>query len=133
MFVWENLLAHRAVGENRAYAKAIRRRQWEKAVGMWELDPIMRQRLHHLSWQFSIAVDILCITAHPGFANALKARLEEDHYPFSWLLRFTLAEFNRELAFRPEITTVYHGETASPFLFGSRGHLVGNSHTLDIQ
>lgn len=99
----------------------MRRGSYRKALDLWEEEPIVRRLVQDTSWRRGLPVDIL-VTEHPqGFANILRERLDNNNYPCNRLYCHSPQEFSQELAFMPEITTVYHADPRAPFLYGSKG------------
>jgi len=129
VFVWENLLATLSTHRVAAEARALKRKRWKSAFSQWDESDTMRHALHHLSWSKGQNVDIL-VTHEPSFAEVVREHLDSSGYSYGRFYNHTLAGFDAELAFLPEVRVVWHGESNRPFLFGSRGALLTNTGAL---
>lgn len=130
VFVWEGLLAHLDLTDTKAHNRAMKRGKWAHAVGMWDKSESFAHLLKDILYRREMMVDVLSITGAQGFSDALSARLTEEGYPFGRLITATIHDYTAELPYSPEVHTVFHGDTASPFLFGSRGRAI--STPLDV-
>lgn len=131
VFVWEGLLAHLDLVDVKAHNRAMKRGKWDRAAGMWDESVSFRHLLKDILYRRELMVDVLSITGIQQFSDALAVRLVDDGYPFGRLITSTVAEYTAELAYSPEVHSVFHGDTAAPFLFGSRGRAVATP--LDVR
>ena len=123
VFVWEGLLAQLPADAAPLEARLLKKKKWTRALDLWSESEHMRHVLMDLTWRSHVSVDILCM--HPrGFATVLRARLDEEGYPYGNLYNFGLMAFDRELAYMPNVQRVFHAFGRMPFLFGSRGQLI---------
>lgn len=125
LFVWEKVLAHLPPKNAKKAERAAKYHHWSTLLDLWVDDSLMLLKLNDLAYRMNVPIDIL--THHPqGFVAPLRAHLEEQGYPFGHLLCHpgALIGFEYVLARRLDVACVFHGETAQPFLFGSKGRLV---------
>lgn len=130
VFVWEGLLAHLDLQDLKRHNRLIKRHRYDRALEYWAEDLTMTRLLRDILYRRHLMVDVLTITGIDGFGHALERRLDREGYPYGRVIISSTAAYARELAYAPEVHTVFHGDQNSPFLFGSRGRAI--SSPLDV-
>ena len=119
LFVFEGLLGKLPEVE-RAKERLFRRLgRHKKAVALWEIDDIGLKYMWDMAWRHNLQVDV--VTFLP-YADALKARLDEENVPFGSVRHYACAEMLAwKLAYMPYVARIFYAEPPRRFMFGDRG------------
>jgi hypothetical protein len=127
--VFEGKLGVLPKENEKACAKAFNKKHYDEALGYYELDELMMRKLLDLRYRQDINVSIVTWLGD-DMAVAISELMDEEGIPIGECFASTPSRLARELAYNPDIVTVYDPDDDHRFTYGSKGVVLVDANQL---
>lgn len=124
LFIWEGTLGVLPPSAEVRERLFTRLKWWEKAAGLWAINPAAVTRIWDLWNRYDFRCDLVVTTRPEAFAKALENRLEHEDTPVRHVTAMDPGVLARKLVYMPDVTWVIFGDPAQQFTYGSKGRFM---------
>lgn len=124
LFVFENLLGLLPTAKHEAQAvKYFRRKQYTKALSVFEVNEPLAQRIWDMTWRLKFSVDLVTWIPNP-FKNYLSDWVDQQDLPIGHVTHQNPTTFARKLSYMPHVAALFDPDPSHQFTWGSKGRIV---------
>lgn len=123
VIVFEGAIGWLHDSKNKKYQKLLKKKQWDQAIKFWQLNDSMLDKIWNLYYHKSVNIEV-CTWLGKEMAEAIRNLLDENNIPVRDVWASEPARLSRELAYMPDVVTVYDPDPDHVFTFGSKGKLL---------
>lgn len=124
VFTWDTV-AHLPDSQRAEEHAAIRFHRWKRACSRWVLYETMHDWLWQIAWNTDFKVAFAVLDRPPGFADAVRTRVDSHRLPVRDVLQFESADhLARRLAHMPDVQRVYFSNPRHGLKYGRVGEFV---------
>lgn len=125
VLVFEGALGFMPTEDWQKFDRSIRRKRWDDAAALWQINPLMAVRLWDITMRLSFTVDIVTFAGPEPFGEALEYRLQDvEDLPVgrAWATRPGLLA--RKIAYMPDLFRVYDPDPTRVLTWGGKGRII---------
>jgi hypothetical protein len=127
LLVFENAMGF--CTDRAKFDKAVKRKHWDAASGLWDFNELMMRQILWLFWKKDVRTEV--VTFLPGeFADLLLLRFDEIDLPIHRVWSTTPESLGRQIAYMPDLACVYDPEPSRWLMYGSKGRFLQHAAQL---
>ena len=119
--VFENAIGYLPEKNRAAWRKHARKGNWDDALDLFDLDPIMLRKITDLTFRLDISVDVVTYCGPAAFARALERMFERENVPVRIVQSTTVERMARRTSFEPDIAAIFDANPEHALAYGRKG------------
>ncbi len=127
LLIFENALGF--CTDKNKHDKAIKKKNWDRAVALWDFNEIMVRQILWLFHKKDVRTELVTFYP-PDFADGLKIALDFMDLPIHRVWSSTPESLSRAIAYMPDLACVYDPEPTRWLTYGSKGRFLSSATQL---
>ena len=130
VIVFEGLLGEILPENAKAFAKAMGKKHWRVAAGLFTIDDLMARKMWQLFHTRSVMFEVVTFLGQE-FADALALIIDAEQLPVHDVWHCPSPQhLARKVSYMPGLVRVYDGDPANTFAYGSSGMVIDGADRL---